>query len=60
MVTPAPLSAEGFQPVGLLMIRRPNTGEALHTGIFVELATFSRTPVFFSRTYCLNCRTVHE
>ena len=45
----------GISVCGLPMIRRPNTGEALH-----ELATFSCTPVFFSRTYCLNCRTVHE
>ena len=46
--------------MGLLMIRCPNTGQALSTGRHVEAAAFRSGPVFFSQTYCQFCQTVHE
>ena len=46
--------------MGLLMIRCPNTGKELFTGRYVDASAFRSTPVFFSRTYCQVCRSVHE
>ena len=37
--------------MGMLMIRCPKTGRAIHTGKRVERTVFRATPVFFSRTY---------
>ena len=44
----------------MIMIRCPKTGQAISTGRYVEPATFRSTPVFFSRTYCPLCRSMHE
>ena len=46
--------------MGLVMIRCPNTGRELSTGMEVDRASFNRTPVFFGRTFCPICRTDHE
>jgi len=46
--------------MGMLMIRCPKTGRAIETGRYVEVTAFRSTPVFFSRTFCPLCRTVHE
>jgi len=46
--------------MGILMIRCPKTGLTMSTGWQVEAAVFRASPVFFSRTYCSHCRTVHE
>ncbi len=46
--------------MNVLMIRCPRTRMAISTGRYVESATFRRSPVFFSRTYCPLCRTPHE
>ena len=46
--------------MGMLMVRCPNTGQALVTGRYVDSATFRCTPVFFSRTHCRLCKLVHE
>jgi hypothetical protein len=46
--------------MGMLMVRCPNTGQALATGRYVDSATFRCTPVFFSRTHCPLCKLVHE
>jgi len=40
----------------MLMVRCPNTGQALATGRYVDSATFRCTPVFFSRTHCPLCK----
>ncbi len=46
--------------MGLLMIRCPIAGKAISTGKSVDVGTFHRMPVFFSRTYCKLCSTTHE
>jgi hypothetical protein len=46
--------------MGTLMIRCPKTGSAISTGIQMERATFSNSPVFFARTLCPQCKTQHE
>lgn len=46
--------------MGRLMIRCPQTRQAIFTDRYVEPATFRSTPVFFSRTYCPHCRATHE
>ena len=46
--------------MGMVMIRCPETRQAISTGMHVDRATFHSSPVFFSRTYCLLCRTTHE
>jgi hypothetical protein len=46
--------------VGDVMIRCPNTGQAISTGMTADRPSFGSTPVFFSRTYCPICRTLHE
>jgi hypothetical protein len=46
--------------MGMLMIRCPGTGRAIPTGRYVSPADFGSSPVFFSRTYCTYCRTMHE
>ena len=46
--------------MGMLMIRRPETGQAVFTGRHVDLAVFRAMPVFFSRTHCPHCHVMHE
>jgi hypothetical protein len=46
--------------VGILVIRCPKTGRTISTGMAVDEPNFSSTPVFFSRTFCPICRTVHQ
>jgi hypothetical protein len=46
--------------VGLVVIRCPQTGRAIPTGIEADRGAFARAPVFFSRTFCPLCRTHHE
>jgi hypothetical protein len=46
--------------VGTLMIRCPNTGRTISTGMAADEPKFRSTPVFFSRTFCPICRTVHQ
>ncbi len=46
--------------MGMIMIRCSKTGQAISTGRNVEPAVFCSTPVFFSRTYCPLCRSLHE
>jgi hypothetical protein len=46
--------------MGLLMIRCPNSEQALFTGAHIDAAAFRSMPVFFGRTYCSFCRTVQE
>jgi hypothetical protein len=46
--------------VGVIVIRCPNTGREVSTGLESDARTYQRIPVFFSRTYCPTCRTNHE
>ena len=46
--------------MGILMIKCPATGHDIATGIEMDQRSFTRPPVFFSRTYCPFCRTEHE
>jgi hypothetical protein len=46
--------------MGIVMIRCPETRQAVSTGIRVDRDTFHSTPVFFSRTLCPLCRVAHE
>jgi hypothetical protein len=44
----------------MIVIRCPNTGREISTGLEADARTYQRVPVFFSRTYCPTCRTDHE
>jgi hypothetical protein len=46
--------------VGTLMIKCPNTGMDISTGMRADGPSFATTPVFFSRTYCPICRVNHD
>ena len=46
--------------MGAVMIRCPETGQDIPTGIVADRKSFEATPVFFARVYCLICRTEHE
>lgn len=46
--------------MGVVMIKCPDTGREIPTGIEVDRDSFQSTPVFFARTYCPVCRTEHE
>ena len=46
--------------MGTVMIRCPNTGRAISTGIRADVATFHATPVFFSQVLCPLCQLTHE
>ena len=45
---------------GAVMIKCPQTGYIIPTGIVADRASFRATPVFFAQTYCPYCRTAHE
>jgi hypothetical protein len=46
--------------MGELMIRCPNTGKSVSTGIFMDRTKFRSMPVFFSTSYCASCSSSHE
>jgi hypothetical protein len=46
--------------MGIIVIKCPNTGREIPTGLEVDRHAFQGVPVFFSRTYCQICRTNHE
>lgn len=46
--------------MGIVMIRCPQTGRDIRTGMTADRNTFDATPVFFARAYCPFCRTEHE
>jgi hypothetical protein len=45
---------------GAVVIKCPQTGYIIPTGIFADRASFRATPVFFARAYCPHCRREHE
>ena len=46
--------------MGIVMIKCPASGRAIATGMEADLEDFSRSPVFFARTFCAICRSSHE
>ena len=46
--------------MGIVMIKCPNTGVAIPTGITTARSSFDRSPVFFGCTQCPICQTNHE
>jgi hypothetical protein len=46
--------------MGTIMVKCPDTGHDISTGIVADRASFNATPVFFARVYCPMCRTEHE
>ncbi len=46
--------------MGTVMIRCPETGRAISTGIEADEARFNSMPVFFARSYCPFCRVTHQ
>jgi hypothetical protein len=46
--------------MGTVMVKCPDTGHDISTGIVADRASFNATPVFFARVYCPMCQTEHE
>jgi hypothetical protein len=46
--------------MGTVMVKCPETGHDIPTGIITDRKSFAATPVFFARAYCPICRTEHE
>jgi hypothetical protein len=46
--------------MGMVMIKCPETGSAIPTGIKMDRERFRSSAVFFSRTYCRICQASHE
>jgi len=46
--------------MGAVMIRCPQTGREIPTGMVADRRSFQATPVFFGRVRCPACRTEHE
>src|SRR5258708_17634304 len=46
--------------MGVVMVKCPDTGHDISTGIVADGASFNATPVFFARVYCPLCRAEHE
>lgn len=46
--------------MSVVMIKCPNTGVAISTGIKTSPSTFHHSPVFFGCTRCPICQTNHE
>jgi len=55
--TMKPIAKEGDR--GMVMVKCPQTGHAIPTGIKTDRESFGRRAVFFSRTRCPICRTDH-
>ena len=46
--------------MGVVMIKCPETGRAIPTGMKADRERFRSSPVFFGRTFCLICKASHE
>ena len=46
--------------MGAVMVKCPETGRDIPTGIITDRKSFDATPVFFARVYCPICRSEHE
>ena len=45
--------------MGMVMVKCPQTGHAIPTGIEIDRESFGRSTVFFSRTRCPICCADH-
>jgi hypothetical protein len=45
--------------MGMVMVKCPQTGRAIPTGITIDRESFQRSPVFFRRTRCPICQAEH-
>src|SRR2546423_8024149 len=54
------LKRPGSFGMGVIVIRCPQTGREIPTGIEMDAAEFRRAPVFFSRVQCPVCAREHE
>ena len=45
--------------MGMVMVKCPQTGRAIPTGIKTDRESFRRSPVFFARTSCPICHIDH-
>jgi len=45
--------------MGMIMVKCPQTGRAIPTGIMIDRESFQRSPVFFKRTRCPICSADH-
>jgi hypothetical protein len=45
--------------MSMVMVKCPQTGRAIPTGIKTDRESFGRTPVFFARTSCPICHIDH-
>jgi hypothetical protein len=45
--------------MGMVMVKCPQTGHAIPTGIKTDRESFARSAVFFARTRCPICRADH-
>jgi hypothetical protein len=50
----------GRLKVGIVMIKCPQTGRAISTGIKADRESFRCSAVFFARTHCSICQTNHD
>src|SRR5258708_37475646 len=48
-----------FAHMGMIMVKCPQSGRAIPTGIETDRESFRRSPVFFARTRCPICHTDH-
>lgn len=46
--------------MGMVMVKCPQTGHAIPTGIETDRESFGRSVVFFKRTRCPICRDDHS
>jgi hypothetical protein len=46
--------------MGVVMIKCPQTGREIPTGIQTDQQSFRCSAVFFARTYCAICQADHE
>jgi hypothetical protein len=46
--------------MGAVMIKCPQTGREIATGMEADRESFRTMPVFFGQAYCPLCRTEHE
>ena len=46
--------------MGAVMVRCPETGRDIPTGLVTDRKSFDATPVFFARVHCPICRSEHE
>jgi hypothetical protein len=46
--------------MGAVMVKCPQTGDDIPTGLVMDRSRFHAMPVFFSRVYCRRCGVEHE